>query len=1420
MDVQIEGLIQIGSSFARAVSMGNSCSSGQGHKDKDNMSQRSEESGSYQVRTSITNDKQQMLLNHVNRDQHSGVVLEPATAGVTPPTVVPPTATALPLGSSESGGGGRKPSMGKIMKDSMSLSSPPGTHSPKDFDKIMEGYIPKEVANLSEQLQNLLMGRVVHAKTATRTRKIVLYVSAADSQDCHHEKGALHNAVYPTLRARCRKRGYELHIVDLHWRSLLEKQQDHEFPELCLGELARQMEVAYVIPVLFLSNSLGTALLPGTIESADFQMALQSAENDDAARTLLAKWYQVDAAAQPPCYRLQPISLHIPGFKETSVEDKARALGEWCAEIEKVLDILISVFSQELRDTYLTTVVEQEIHNTVFMSQELAKRCIWLNRIYQPQAGTPEDLTPGQEELHRRLNNLQRDLRPLSSSQNQLTERHIIRIPVRWMEGGLQPKKVPEHASYIDCVVENLSRLLTEMVDTIMEEHQTKTTLRPSYGIDAATLEELNQQTSFCQRAAQCSVNREKTINEIKGYITSDRTHPMVIYGPGGCGKTTLLARIAQCCASWLPEAFLILRFVGISAQSSTVEQLLSSITNQCSILTYGYKNTSAHSLPAYANILPGLLRAGRHLQRPLIIILDGIDQVREFSARSLDWLPTQLPDHVKVLVSVTEDSRQYEEIGRLLTDRSCYVQMPLLGEQEAEGILMTSIMQYNHSVNAEIQDCVRKSVQECTLPLYTKVLAWQSSWWADHEHNIVPKGHVGDQFSLMLEELETILGAVQVQQALAIMTCTKHSITDSEMIDLLAFDENFHSSNTYVCWAPACLIWSRLNKHLAPFLQWTLTGGVLGVQWRDNMLLQAVKERYKDHKKRANQMIFDYYKGKWWSAKPENLSARLVSQDTLLGTCYNRRKLDELPYHHFQLHGATQTKTSEYLNDLTWIYNKVCGSNCYQLLEDIELVAPFSTQDTFVNILREFLQSHAAILNYDGRQFYSHLFSHLESKLASAASGETASLSSNETEQINKILESIRVPPVPSLVPVSSNAQSLHDMMTIMSMETSVAGTPVGTGKTIRGEKCFDVLIRLPEDDRFVVSVSTEREEICVWNVAKCRRVRHLKGISSPTNLIPIDQHRCVVLCRRELCIYDLDRGKFLTKLKGVMNQKMPYFGLHDLNHLVALSRNRMYVNLMNLESGDCVTTFKAGEDRFLNSLLVSGDGRVLVCGDETQKPFPLLVWSLQSKKLLYDLRIPHHDFITSLSAITHEGSYVCCVCHEIDEPSPNFIVVYDLQSGTLFKKWKPSCNTVSLEISSHGSCVISGLEDARILVWDLTTGNCRWSLSGHTAPINLLRLDSTGNICLSTDSEGRDKSMRIWDLNKGNLVAVYTPKRNITACEISANGHYVIIAVEKCPDLITLQLRGPDISEKTDDEPYGNVNNEGKEFQLGEPC
>lgn len=86
------------------------------------------------------------------------------------------------------------------------------------------------------------------------------------------------------------------------------------------------------------------------------------------------------------------------------------------------------------------------------------------------------------------------------------------------------------------------------------------------------------------------------------------------------------------------------------------------------------------------------------------------------------------------------------------------------------------------------------------------------------------------------------------------------------------------------------------------------------------------------------------------------------------------------------------------------------------------------------------------------------------------------------------------------------------------------------------------------------------------------------------------------------------------LVRFPGVMNQNMPYFGLHSPTKLVALARSRMHVNLIDIETGTIEAYFKAGEDRFLNSLLVSGNGRYIfpwaftsrMCRTEVQQSLP----------------------------------------------------------------------------------------------------------------------------------------------------------------------------------------------------------------------
>lgn len=67
---------------------------------------------------------------------------------------------------------------------------------------------------------------------------------------------------------------------------------------------------------------------------------------------------------------------------------------------------------------------------------------------------------------------------------------------------------------------------------------------------------------------------------------------------------------------------------------------------------------------------------------------------------------------------------------------------------------------------------------------------------------------------------------------------------------------------------------------------------------------------------------------------------------------------------------------------------------------------------------------------------------------------------------------------------------------------------------------------------------------------------------------------------------------------------------------------------------------------------------------------------------------------------------------------------------------------------------------------------------------------------------------------------MAVYTPSKQITACELTSNGKHVALALKNSTKLITLELKGGDYSSQGSEEDgnaiYGNKENEGKVFDL----
>lgn len=299
---------------------------------------------------------------------------------------------------------------------------------------------PVDISTLLNLPQNLtsLYGRPTVSRRIEKDKKIVLYVLAAD--DSYQMEKSILQKLQINLQEYYRCKGFEIHISDIHvsesysktntfdlnnWLDQpLEAQCGHHLAANCLAEITSKFNNcflinsiillhvffyfilfislighstdSYVIPILFLNSTLGDPLLPLTIENQDFANAISAADN--CGKLLLEKWYILDEKSQPSCYRLKSIKVEKENI--TNIDE----------ELNSLMLNLVEIFSKELRDSYLTTVVEQEINNTVLMSQELAKRCLWIQNP-NSQGKNEENMNPLDIEMNRRLSNIHNDLK-------------------------------------------------------------------------------------------------------------------------------------------------------------------------------------------------------------------------------------------------------------------------------------------------------------------------------------------------------------------------------------------------------------------------------------------------------------------------------------------------------------------------------------------------------------------------------------------------------------------------------------------------------------------------------------------------------------------------------------------------------------------------------------------------------------------------------------------------------------------------------------------------------------------------------------------------------------------------------------------------------------------------------------------------
>ena len=355
------------------------------------------------------------------------------------------------------------------------------------------------------------------------------------------------------------------------------------------------------------------------------------------------------------------------------------------------------------------------------------------------------------------------------------------------------------------------------------------------------------------------------------------------------------------------------------------------------------------------------------------------------------------------------------------------------------------------------------------------------------------------------------------------------------------------------------------------------------------------------------------------------------------------------------------------------------------------------------------------------------------------------------------------------------------------------------------------------------VITKSKTPGPICVWNLSSCQIIRTLNNTNADEILV-VDDTRAVIRSGTRLAIIDLQEGKLIKHMRSDFPAKTDKVHRHasslykrrDLalrlaesprvpavstslkfsdcalvgtTHVLILSKDRLYLKLASLETGELIMKLKSGLNSIIETVLVSGNGLVAVCSCENA---PLIVWDLREKAKRYTLQISGHYPRLTTSDISFNGHYLVDVM-KLDKTHKS-VVTWDLETGKVKHIIGQGMNVWNVVVSSLSMrMVVAGKlgTNETLRVYDLVTGEFYHQLNGHTEPVKGVCLSRDGKRALTYVPLGvRDRTVRIWDLISGSLLVCFTPDLPVSSCILTDDGDQVVMVINKSRPIVSLAL------------------------------
>ncbi len=654
---------------------------------------------------------------------------------------------------------------------------------------------------------------------------------------------------------------------------------------------------------------------------------------------------------------------------------------------------------------------EEEVVQGIFRSESPNEKVLCYQRALEglnkeeidPDAPKYLDLAEGKkvdkdaETLRKRL--LKEKL-PKAVNQN-----NIKTYSVQWKGQALEKAKRDRDyeeylRSFCQDFVEDMKKLVDKNVKYLLEKRK---------GEVDGLYEEVLHHSQFAKAKCEIFCGREQEIDVIKSYlqgITNER-HPFVIHTKSGYGKTALMAYVSSHIQQWLgPEAVLVLRFLGTSPQSSAIVSLLRSVIQQICVV-FGLKLPPESAMEMFSGArrcMWSVLSATMHRrpQRPLVLILDAVDQLQEsYGAYEFLWLMRTLPPNVYVIVSMLSDKFHLVENAKAkLGPGTPFLELPVLPESTGAEIVDCYLRANNRVVTAEQKKLILSAFEKNRQALFLKLILDSAKMWNSYTpvETIKLATTVHQAITFLFADLEITYGKVFVQNALGYLTCGRGGLSPLEMEDILSCD-NACMSEIYQYHDPPLqgvvripsLMWSRVQHALQEYLTERQVDGKSVMAWYHRQFQEAAEKRFTKPDSRRQELhfalseLFMQEEGITKTVILHHRNGKVIEEADRCVTpqplkVQNRRKLNALPYH--LLHsGRVEPLKKNCLLNFEFLFTKLRAFHINALFNEYRDLSerPLLAEEEDVKLFLDLLQLCYNALSCDPNLFAYHVMESLK---------------------------------------------------------------------------------------------------------------------------------------------------------------------------------------------------------------------------------------------------------------------------------------------------------------------------------------------------------------------------------------------------------------------------------------------------------